>query len=129
MSGGFTKSAVFIVSPDFTNSFTPFSYSVLESDTCCTISKFTLPITTSGTSFTFSSVCFMVLPRAFLNGENIKIGGLVLNILKKLNGETFTFPSLSTVEANAIGLGATECCKTLCSSKGVIFLGNICFHF
>jgi len=35
------------------------------------------------------------------------IGGFALNTLKKLKGDRFTFPSLSIVLANAIGLDAT----------------------
>jgi len=34
----------------------------------------------------------------------------VLNILKKLNGDKLLLPSLSTVEANAIGRGETAVC-------------------
>jgi hypothetical protein len=45
------------------------------------------------------------LPR--LAGEKIKIGGLALNTLKKLKGDKLTFPFLSMVLANAIGLGVT----------------------
>jgi hypothetical protein len=36
------------------------------------------------------------------------MGGFELNTLKKLNGERLGFPSLSTVLASAMGLGATE---------------------
>jgi hypothetical protein len=37
----------------------------------------------------------------------IRIGGLALNTLKKLNGETLAFPFASIVLAKAIGLGLT----------------------
>jgi hypothetical protein len=67
--------------------------------------------TTSGTLSTFSKVCLVVLSLTLLAGENITTGGLDENKLKKLNGERFTFPSLSIVDANAIGRGATACCK------------------
>ena len=64
-------------------------------------------ITTSPVAFTFSKVCFMVLSLTLLAGEKIKIGGLALNTLKKLNGERFGLPSTSIVLAKAIGRGAT----------------------
>jgi hypothetical protein len=41
------------------------------------------------------------------DGEKIKIGGLALNTLKKLNGDRLGCPSLSMVLAKAMGLGAT----------------------
>jgi hypothetical protein len=56
-------------------------------------------------------VCFIVLFRTRLAGEKIKIGGLLLKTLKKLNGDKFGFPSSSIVLANAIGLGDTAVCK------------------
>ena len=56
---------------------------------------------------TFSRVCFVVLFLTRLAGEKIKIGGLALNTLKKLKGDKLGAPILSTVLANAIGLGAT----------------------
>jgi len=49
-----------------------------------------------------SLVVFVLPERA---GEKINIGGLALNTLKKLNGARLSFPSLSIVEAKAIGLG------------------------
>jgi hypothetical protein len=60
-------------------------------------------------------VCFVELSRTLLAGEKIKIGGLVLNKLKKLNGERFGWPPLEIVLAKAIGLGATELDKSLCN--------------
>ena len=60
------------------------------------------------TASTFSRVCFLELSLTRLEGENIKIGGLLLNTLKKLNGDKLGHPSLSTVLAKAIGLGETE---------------------
>src|SRR5258708_3570936 len=71
------------VKPAFTNSFTPFGYSQLANDACSTIPKLTILTTTSGTSRTFWSVCFAVLSRTRLDGEKIRMGGLVLNKLKK----------------------------------------------
>jgi hypothetical protein len=59
----------------------------------------------------FSSVCFVVASLTRLDGENTQTGGLVLNILKKLNGLRFTLPSLSTVEAKHIGRGAMAYCR------------------
>jgi hypothetical protein len=56
-------------------------------------------------------VCFIELSRTLRAGEKTKIGGLELKILKKLNGDKLGFPFLSTVLANAIGLGATALCK------------------
>jgi len=51
---------------------------------------------------------FLVSPVLPLRaGEKIRIGGLALNTLKKLNGAKFKFPSLSMVLAKAIGLGPT----------------------
>jgi hypothetical protein len=76
---------------------------------------------------TFSKVCFVVLSRTLLDGEKIKIGGTVLNILKKLNGDRLLFPSLSTVDANAIGRGETAVCMIVCSCTGVISDGITVF--
>jgi hypothetical protein len=56
-------------------------------------------------------VCFIELSRTRLEGEKIRIGGLALNTLKKLKGDKLGFPLVSTVLANAIGLGPTELCK------------------
>jgi hypothetical protein len=109
------------------NSLTPSPYSVEAKEICCTIGKFTVPITTSEVSKTFSNVCFVVLSRTLLAGEKIKIGGTVLNILKKLNGDKLLFPSLSTVEANAIGRGETAVCMTSWSCTGVISDGITVF--
>ena len=52
-------------------------------------------------------MCFVVLSLTLLAGENIIIGGLEPNTLKKLKGDKFGFPSASIVLANAIGRGAT----------------------
>jgi hypothetical protein len=46
-----------------------------------------------------------------LAGEKIRIGGLELKTLKKLNGERFGLPAALIVLANAIGLGATALCR------------------
>jgi len=64
-------------------------------------------ITTSPVAFAFSRVCFVVLSLTLLAGEKIKIGGFALKTLKKLKGDRFGTPSVSTVLASAIGLGAT----------------------
>ena len=68
-------------------------------------------ITTSGTSKTFSNVCFVVLSLTRRAGEKITIGGLEENKLKKLKGDKFTLPALSIVDAKQIGRGAMACCK------------------
>jgi hypothetical protein len=44
-------------------------------------------------------------------GEKTSIGGLELNTLKKLKGDKFGLPFISTVLAKAMGLGATVLCK------------------
>jgi len=44
-------------------------------------------------------------------GEKIHIGGLVLNILKKLKGLRLMCPSVSMVEAKQMGLGAMAYCR------------------
>ena len=49
----------------------------------------------------------MVLSRPRRDGEKMSMGGLLLNMLKKLNGLRFTFPSLSIVLAKEIGRGMT----------------------
>lgn len=59
----------------------------------------------------------------------IKIGGTVLNILKKLNGDKLLLPSLSTVEASAIGRGETAVCMMVCSCTEVISEGITVFIF
>ena len=48
----------------------------------------------------------MVLSRTLRAGEKINMGGLLPKTLKKLNGDRFTFPDASIVEAKQIGLGA-----------------------
>src|SRR5687767_41077 len=90
--GGVTRDAFSFVKPALINSSVPFGYSQLARDACCTISKVTILITTSGTSFTFCKVCFVVLSRTLRAGEKITIGGLEENKLKKLKGLKFTFP-------------------------------------
>ena len=75
-----------------------------------------MPITTSGTARTFSSVCFVVLSRTRRAGEKMTTGGLELNILKKLNGLRLLRPAASTVEASAIGRGAMAVCNRNCKS-------------
>ena len=81
----------------------------------------------SFTSCTLSSVCLVVFPRTRLAGEKIKIGGLALKTLKKLTGLRFTLPALSTVLANAIGLGAIEPSRIPCNSGTEIDLGSMVF--
>jgi len=58
-------------------------------------------------------------------GEKTIIGGLALNTLKKLKGAKFGFPSLSTVLAKAIGLGATLPNKYPCNFATEISFGFI----
>jgi len=53
--------------------------------------------------------------RTLLAGEKISIGGFVLKILKKLKGDTFGFPCISTVLASAMGRGAIALCKKFCN--------------
>jgi hypothetical protein len=65
----------------------------------------------------------MELSRTRRAGENTKIGGLALKILKKLNGDKLGFPFLSIVLANAIGLGAMALCKYPCNLAVEISLG------
>ena len=77
-------------------------------------------------------VCLIVLLRTLRAGEKINIGGLLLNTLKKLNGDKFGFPFRSKVLAKAIGLGATALCKYPCNFTGEISFGsmlNINFNF
>jgi hypothetical protein len=50
-------------------------------------------------------VSFVVFALPERAGEKIKIGGLALKTLKKLKGAKFGFPSISIVEAKAIGRG------------------------
>ncbi len=110
------------VKPAFSNSLTPLGKSALERLICSTISKFTIFITTSGTSFTLSKVCLVVLSFPRLAGEKIKIGGLAPKALKKLKGDKFGFPSASTVLAKAIGRGAIAVVNTDCISRVVASL-------
>ena len=72
----------------------------------------------------------MVLFLPLRAGENIRIGGLALNTLKKLNGLRFGLPSASNVLAKAIGRGPILPSKYWCilgigRSAGFIF--NICW--
>jgi hypothetical protein len=53
------------------------------------------------------------------------MGGLLLNTLKKLNGDKFGFPLVSKVLAKAIGLGATALCKYPCNFTGEISFGSM----
>jgi hypothetical protein len=53
----------------------------------------------------------VVLSLTLRDGEKITIGGLEENMLKKLKGLRFTFPSLSMVEAKHTGRGAITCCR------------------
>jgi hypothetical protein len=64
-------------------------------------------MTTSGTSKTLFKVSLVVLFRMRRAGENTKMGGLLLKILKKLKGLKLGSPLRFTVEANAMGRGAT----------------------
>lgn len=77
-------------------------------------------MTTSGTSFTFSSVCLVVLLRTRRDGEKITTGGLVENKLKKENGDKFTLPLASILLTNAMGRGAMAYCKKWCACCVVI---------
>lgn len=65
----------------------------------------------------------MVASRPRLDGEKIKMGGLALKQLKKLNGLKLTLPSLSIVLAKAIGLGATASKSKPCILETEISLG------
>lgn len=49
----------------------------------------------------------MVLFLPLREGEKIMMGGFALKTLKKLKGLKLTWPALSIVLANAMGLGAT----------------------
>ena len=68
-------------------------------------------MTTSGTSITFSRVCFVVLFLTRRDGEKMTMGGFEEKRLKKLKGLRFTLPSLSIVDAKQIGRGAITCCR------------------
>ena len=50
---------------------------------------------------------FVVFVLPDLAGENTRIGGFALKALKKLKGARFETPSVSIVDANAMGLGPT----------------------
>ena len=81
-------------------------------------------MTTSGCTLTLLYVSLVVFDLPLRAGEKIKIGGLALNTLKKLNGAKFGLPSKSMVDAKAIGLGPMELNKYWCifcteSSAGV----------
>jgi hypothetical protein len=65
------------------------------------------------------------LSRTLRAGEKIKTGGFELNTLKKLNGDKLGLPFLSSVLANAIGLGPTALCKKPCNFNGETSLGEI----
>src|ERR1039458_3267672 len=73
-------------------------------------------ITASGISNTLSCVFFVELVLPLRAGEKIAIGGLVLKILKKLNGLRLGFPFLSIVLTNATGLGAMALDKYPCKA-------------
>jgi hypothetical protein len=75
------------------------------------MSSVTILMDTSGTSQTFSRVCFVLLSLTLLAGEKTTMGGLAENTLKKLKGLRLTFPAWSIVEAKQIGLGAIAFCK------------------
>ena len=97
------------VKPALINSLTPLGNSQLASEVCCTISKVTMLMATSGTSSKFSKVCLVVLFLILRTGEKTTMGGLDEKRLKKLKGLRFTFPFLSIVEAKHIGRGAIKC--------------------
>jgi hypothetical protein len=61
----------------------------------------------------FSKVCFMLLFLTLRAGEKTNVTGLEPNTLKKLKGDKFMFPFLSTVLAKQMGLGATAVNKAL----------------
>jgi hypothetical protein len=61
------------------------------------------------------NVCFVVLFRTLRAGENIKMGGLALNTLKKLKGDKLGLPRSSKVLAKAIGLGPIAPNKIPCN--------------
>jgi hypothetical protein len=69
----------------------------------------------------------MVLSLTLREGEKIKMGGLALNKLKKLNGDKLGLPSASTVLARAIGLGPMDPCKYPCNSAVDISFGITVF--
>jgi hypothetical protein len=74
-----------------------------------------------------------VLLRTRLAGEKTTMGGLLLKILKKLNGLRLSFPSASTVLAKAMGRGPIAALKVACSFTGEISLAIyeiiLCFSF
>ena len=82
-------------------------------------------MTTSLVSITFPKVCLVVLPLTHLAGEKIKIGGFAEKALKKLKGLKLRLPSLSSVLAKAIGLGATAPKMYLCTREVFSVFGSI----
>src|SRR5690606_242049 len=87
-------------------------------------------MTTSPVAFTFSSVCLMVLSLTLLEGENMRVAGLLPKTLKKLKGDKLGCPSALTVLAKQIGLGATlpnkyPCRAAVLISPGMIFICQI----
>ena len=79
-------------------------------------------------------MCFVVLFDTLRAGEKIKIGGLALKTLKKLNGDKLGLPSLSNVLAKAMGLGDTALNKYACNFAVGISLGlmvsiNVYFRY
>src|ERR1043165_2265316 len=71
--------------------------------------------THSATSSTLSWVCLVAPVRPLRAGEKISIGGLEPKQLKNEKGARFTFPSLSIVDAKAMGRGATAPSKCSCN--------------
>jgi len=65
----------------------------------------------------------LVLPERA--GENMAIGGLEPNMLKKLKGLRFGLPSSSIVLAKHIGRGATDPSRYWCRSFKGVSLGVI----
>jgi hypothetical protein len=51
------------------------------------------------------------LSLTLLEGEKMRMGGVVENILKKLKGLRFTCPAASIVLTKQIGRGATAACR------------------
>src|SRR5690606_24980546 len=89
------------------------------------MSKLTTLMTTCLVASAFNKVCFTVLFRTRLAGENINIGGFELNTLKKLNGDKFGMLFLSTVLANAIGRGPTAPWRYPCNLTGERSFGSM----
>jgi hypothetical protein len=84
-------------------------------------------ITTSGSILTLLYVSFVVLVLPDLAGEKTSIGGFALNALKKLKGARFATPSLSIVDANAIGRGPIAPKRYLCNLGVSMSFGFIVF--